>query len=178
MAEEREPRELAREIISKEEEALRLVTGDVRYVVADILEQKGYLPEEIEKDREFRVSLSDREETVSTDYIVKPGGRRYMAIKCSMEIVSRERHIVAFSRVVDSFQIPLSAVTDGITAHIVDTVSGKIISEDMDSIPSREEALRRSQETSFTKLPAEKQEGEKRILLAFEFVSCPTGKRT
>jgi hypothetical protein len=167
-------KKLIDETVKKAEEDLKLVTDDVRQVVADLLREKGYQPDEIEKNREFMVSVSDRDETVSTDYILKPGGRRYIAVKCSMSLDSRERHILAFSRVVDSHMIPLSVVTDGIKAHILDTETGRLVSESIMDIPGREEALRRIGETRPVKFPEKKLEREKRVLLAFECATCPT----
>jgi hypothetical protein len=176
MSESVDRKKLVEEKIRQEEEDLRVITEDARQLVAELLEEKGYLPEEIEKDREFIVAVSDREEVVSTDYILRPGGRPYAAIKCSMALDSRERHILSFSRVVDSSQIPVSIVTDGIKAHILDTNTGRLISESIDDIPPREEALKRIEDSEpVEKFPKAKLEMEKRVLLAFECASCPPG---
>jgi hypothetical protein len=115
---------------------------------------------------------------VSTDFIINLGGRRYMAIKCAAASVdSRERHITAFARVVDEHQIPLCLVTDGENTRLIDTLKGKVISEDIGSVPSKEEALTHISSMVFLPYPAERLEKEKRILLAFETVRCPNVKR-
>jgi hypothetical protein len=167
-------KELIRKKIQVEEEAERIATGDARELVGEFLRaKKGYLPEDIETDREFVVRTGSHEDTVSVDYIVRLKGKRYMAIKCSMSLESRERHVVSFSRVADSVQIPYCVVTDGIKAYLIETVSGKKLSEEMDALPSREEAMGDMEAVEFEQYPPEKAEKEKRILLAFECTSCP-----
>lgn len=175
MSEELNRQKRIQEKIQTEETVERRDTEAVKQAMLEFLrDHKGYLSGEIEIDREFQFSISDRQETSSTDFIIKLKGKRFMAIRCAASALeSRERHILAFSRVVDSYQIPLSVVTDGLHARLIDTVSGDIISEDINSIPSREEALGRIEGMQFVQYPAERMEKEKRILLAFDSISCP-----
>jgi hypothetical protein len=163
-----------------EEEELKeaLATQDARAVVLQILEEKGYTPEDIETDREFTVRAGEREERVSVDYLITLRGKRYMAVKCSMAVVSRERHVLSFSRVVENYQIPLSVITDGVDALVMDTVTGKTIGESFDDIPSKEDALRTFDSLEFREYPPERLEKQTRILLAFECATCPTPKET
>jgi hypothetical protein len=157
----------------EQEEDEQYLTEAIRQVILKVLAEKGYSPEDIETDRKFTIRVGDMEETVSTDFIIRLGGKRLIAIKCSSALDTRERQIVSLSRVVDSHQIPLSVLTDGIVARLMDTVSGKTLSEDMDSLPSRQKALRLLEDTEFRAYPPERAEREKRILLAFESISCP-----
>ncbi len=134
---------------------------------------KGYLADDIEKDPKFRVRVGGCEEDTSTDFIIRLGGRRFMAVQCAAASVdSRIRHIVAFSRVVDEHQIPLALVTDGENTRLIDTLTGKVISEDLQAVPSRQESLELMERTDFTPCPPGRLEGERRILLAFDSVRC------
>lgn len=164
------------EKVREQEEAEEYLTEAIRKVILKVLAEKGYAPEDIETDREFAVSVGDVSEKVSTDFIIKLGGRRLVAIKCSSALDSRERHIVALSRVVDPCQIPISVLTDGIEARIMDTASGRTVSEDLASLPRREEALGLLESTEFRPCPPERLEREKRILLAFESIGCPMAR--
>ena len=146
----------------------------VRDVIRDLLmNEKGYSDEDIEADRQFEIIQDNSRVLVSVDYILTLGGKRFMVIKCSPgALESRERHIVSFARVVDSYQIPFAVVTDGLHARTMDTLSGKLLSEALDSIPSRSRAMEILQSTELTPYPAERMEREKRILLAFDAIKC------
>jgi|Deesub1362A_J573_1020465.scaffolds.fasta_scaffold00027_100 hypothetical protein len=177
MQEKFDREKLIMEKVRMADEAEMIQTEAIKQYVLEFLKtEKGYLPEDIEIDKKFQISVSDRVETASVDFIINLEGKRFMTVKCSLALDSRERHILAFSRVVDSYQIPLAVVTDGKEVRMIDTVSGKTISEDINSIPSRQEALSRIKDVEFREYPAEKMEKEKRILMAFECISCPVDK--
>jgi hypothetical protein len=177
MSEEINREKRIREKLLAEEADERYLTEAIRRVILRLLtEERGYLPEEIETDREFPVSAGDTAETVRTDYIITIGGRRFMAIKCTVTPESSERHIVAFSRVVHDCVIPFSVVTDGTTTRLMDTATGKTLGEGMDCIFPREEALELVDRTGLSHYPADRLDKEKRILLAFESICCPIDK--
>lgn len=168
-----ERKKLVEEKIRAEDEKEAIATGDAREIVGGLLREKGYQREDIERDSEFSIAAGDKEDTASADFIIRLGGRRYMAIKCTMALESRQRHILSFSRVVDEYQIPYSVVTDGLKAYLMDTLSGRVISEDLDALPARDEAAKDIEALTFSKLPPERKDKETRILLAFECASCP-----
>jgi hypothetical protein len=181
MSESTEREEIVREKLKEEDAREQLATMDARQLVLTFLkEEKSYLDEDIEIDRKFVVSVKEGpspfEEPVSVDYIIRLEGSPYMAIKCSMAVESRERHVLAFSRVVESRQIPYSVVTDGLKAHIIDTVSGKITAKGLENLPTRLEAIKDMENIELLECPPVKMLGEKRILLAFECASCPKDK--
>ena len=178
MSEDAKHKKLVQEKLITMDETERHQTEAVREEMFKFLiEHKGYLPEDIERDRVFPVSVSGCEDTVSTDFIISLKGRRSMAVKCAAGSVdSRVRHITAFSRVVDEYQIPRCLVTDGEDTRLIDTITGKPVSEDIFSVPSREDALKQIEGMEFTTCPPERMEKEKRILLAFESVRCPDVK--
>jgi len=164
---------LVREKIAKEDEMEAQATGDSRLIARELLEKLGYADKEIEVDTTFEVSSGKHSGLCSTDYIVRLDGRRYMAVKCSMALESRERHILSFCRSVDSLAIPIAVITDGLTAHVLDTFSGKRIQEGMDNVPGRDAAMAYLRDNPDMTYPPDKAEKERRVLLAFETTLCP-----
>ena len=89
-------------------------------------------------------------------------------------LVSRERAAIAAARVIHTdYRIPLAVVTNGQEAEVLDTATGKILGNGLESIPDRAAASLLLPTLTF--LP--KQEGvrlerEKRILNAFDVERC------
>jgi hypothetical protein len=94
----------------------------------------------------------------------------------STAIESWERYIVAFARSVKDYQIPYAVVTDGENFKIYDVLSGSILSESIQGLFNRQEALNLMKDFQKISCPASRQEKEKRIVYAFEGIKCPTVK--
>lgn len=167
---------LVREKIAKEDEMESQATGDSRLIVRELLEKSGYSDHEIETDVPFEVSSGTHSGICSTDYIIRINNRRYMAVKCSMALESRERHILSFCRAADSHVIPVTVITDGLTAHVMDTFSGEKVAHGLDSIPHRDAAIAYLKDNPARTYPSDKAEKERRVLLAFETTLCPSPK--
>lgn len=175
---EREDRQkLINEKIKAMEDAERHELSLVREATYEFLTKyRGYGPEDIERDPEFAVEVEGCNDRTSTDFIVRVSGKRYIAIRCAASSVeSRERHALSFARTVDEFQIPLCLVTDGQTSRILDTRTGSLISDNIEDVPSKDEAEVKVQAATFSPCPAERIEREKRILLAFDSLRCKAG---
>ncbi|MDP2279947.1 MAG: type I restriction enzyme HsdR N-terminal domain-containing protein [Nitrospirota bacterium] len=161
-------------LIKKEIDAAESELSAVRRDIEKfLLEKKGYAATDIEKDMEFEVLIGNERCKSKTDILISIDGKRLVLIKCSVGALgSRERQAVACARVLDSYQIPFAVVTDGTDAIALDTLTGKIISEGMESIPSRTELGELLQKIEFKKLATDRAEKEKRILLAFDAIKC------
>ncbi|MGD0885869.1 MAG: type I restriction enzyme HsdR N-terminal domain-containing protein [Thermodesulfovibrionales bacterium] len=174
MPEDFDRQRLVREKIEKSEEKavkqLSLIRESIRdYLVA----AKGYREDDIERDTVFEIRVDEKREYISVDYIINLNGVRFMVLKCSPgALESRERHLVSFARVVDTYQIPFAMVTDGFRARLLDTVTGKLLAEGLDSIPDRSQAEEMIRATTLTAYQSERMEREKRVLLAFEAIEC------
>lgn len=159
-------------ILKKEREAERTL-DTIREITRQLLFEKGYSEGDLEVDRIFEIELNGEKTPVSVDFIIRIRGKRLIIIKCSPGALdSRQRHIVSFARVVDSYQIPLAVATDGLNALTFDTISGRLIKEGLDSIPSKIEAESLVSDLEFIPYPSERLEREKRVLLAFEAIRC------
>jgi hypothetical protein len=103
------------------------------------------------------------------DLVISAGGRRMMAIKCAAgSLGSREREILAAARLLDEYQIPVSIVTDGREAVVLDTVTGKKGGEGIDAIPSKEALLGMSKEIERIPFPEKRLEREKLIFRTYD----------
>ncbi len=174
MSEVFDRRKLIEEKIQKRDENALKVHGLIREMVWNFLiHERGYSEEDIDVDRNFEIGVDEVMTSTSVDYLITLSGKRFMVIKCSPgAIESRERHLISFARVVDSYQIPYVMVTDGIRARILDAVSGKLVSEGLQSLPDRSRAVEILESTEFKPYPPERVEREKRILLAFDAIKC------
>lgn len=109
-----------------------------------LVEEKGYSPKEIEVDAPIRLDMGDEVYESSLDLVVKVSGRRYMVIKCAAgSLASREREVLAGARLLDEYQVPLAVASDGQTAIVWDTISGKKTGTGLEAIPTREQAQER-----------------------------------
>jgi hypothetical protein len=101
---------------------------------------------------------------------VDGGKTRFMAIRCvAGSLGSREREIVAAARLLlDNYQIPFSIVSDGKTAIVLDTVSGKKTGEGMDTIPSKKEAIEKLESIDLLPFPKDRLEREKLIFRTYD----------
>ncbi len=137
--------------------------------------EKGYAKEEL-IPRLFVETLFTNNFVRSTiDLTVQIGGRQIMIIRYGPgSMVSRERSAIAAARVLNrQYQIPLAVVTNGRDAELIDTQSGRILGNGLESILDRRQA-----ETLFSTLqfPARQNdpelEREMRILNAFDMERC------
>jgi hypothetical protein len=92
-----------------------------------------------------------------------------MAIKCAAaSLGSREREILAASRLLTENQLPYSVVSDGKTAIVLDTVSGKKLGEGLNAILSKAEAREKIKEIKPLPFPKQRREREKLIFRSFD----------
>lgn len=136
-----------------------------------LIEQKGYLKKDIQVDAEIEMTVAGERYRSQLDLVISTDGgeTRFMAIRCAAgSLGSREREIVAAARLLDNYQIPLSVASDGKTAIVLDTVSGKKIGVGMDAIPSKNEAIEKLKSLELQPLPKERLEREKLIFRTYD----------
>ncbi len=137
-----------------------------------LVEEKGYLKDEIEVKRHFALDVDGKRGAINVDFLLSLAGKVFMIIIFGPgSLVSRERPAVAAARLIEPYVIPFAVVTNGETAEVLETASGKTISEGLEGIPSREEALTESQKITYDILPEERRDRERRILFAFEVLA-------
>ena len=95
-----------------------------------------------------------------------------MAIKCAAaSLGSREREIIAAARLLESYQIPVSVVSDGKTAIVLDTVSGKKLGEGLDAVPSKDDLKEKLNSLDLIPLPNKRLEKEKLIFRSYDVMN-------
>jgi hypothetical protein len=91
-------------------------------------------------------------------------------------LVSRERPALAAARVLDPAQIiPLTIVTNGEDAEVLDTFSGKVIGQGLDAFPDRPQVLKLAETDPVPGPDEDRREKEMRILNAFDLEICCVG---
>ena len=137
-----------------------------------LVNEKDYSKEDIEIDVDIKLTVAGEVYRSQIDLVVSvdSGAVRFMAVKCAAgSLGSREREIVAAARLIDEkYQIPFSVVSDGKTAIVLDTVSGKKIAEGLQAIPSKEEAREKMRSIELQPFPQKRLEREKLIFRSYD----------
>jgi hypothetical protein len=81
---------------------------------------------------------------------------------------SREREVLAAARLLENYQIPLAVVSDGRTAVVLDTRTGRKISEGLKTLPNKAQALEKLASLQLLPYPAERLEREKLIFRTYD----------
>lgn len=143
-------------------------------IVRFLVEEKGFLKEDIAVDREIVFELDGAQVSSLVDISVRLNGLTLIVWKCSSgSLVSRERQIVASSRLLESYVVPFAAVTNGKDIELLDSSAEEVIGSGFESIPTRQELLKRVAHISL-KMPNNKKIiYEQRILYTYDAISCP-----
>jgi len=156
-------------------------TDDERYrqkLARFMVEKKGYSKREIEPRIKIETLFNGQFVTSKIDLVVSIQNKRCMIIRYGPgSLVTRERPALAAARVLDpNYQVPLSVVTNGEDAELLDTTTGKVLATGMDSIPCRDDLVNRFDSLHFLPpLDASKKERDLRILNAFDVEICCAG---
>jgi hypothetical protein len=134
-----------------------------------LVEEKGYPKADVEVDAPLQFTIGHEEIRSNVDLVVRVEGKRFMVLRCAPgSLASRHRETLAAARLLDAYQIPISVVTDGKDAELLDTVTGGIIDHGMAAIPSREEAFEQMAHLKLKPFPQERLEREKIIFRSYD----------
>ena len=143
-----------------------------RQMVARFLvNEKGFSKEDIEVDVDIEMTVGGEPYRSQIDLVVSVDGgtTRFMAIKCAAaSLGSREREIIAAARLLAENQLPVSVVSDGKTAIVLDTVSGRKLGEGLPAILSKAEAREKLKTVKPAPFPKDKREREKLIFRSYD----------
>ena len=136
-----------------------------------LIEKKGYQKHDIEVDVPIEIKIQDEIYRSVVDLVVSVDGDRFMAVECAAgSLESWSREIVSASRLLHHYQLPRSIVSDGKTAIVLDTLSGKKIQEGMQAIPARNEARDIIGKYEFQGVPKDRMEREKLIFRSYDMM--------
>lgn len=154
-----------REITDTDDERLR------QRIARFLVQEKGYAKEDIQSRRGLRFGIGDKQVVSMIDFVVTLKGEPYMIIKYGPgSIITRERPALACARILGNFQVPVTVVTNGIDAEVLDTVSADVIGTGLEAIPDKATAEEKLKNMNFQALPPERLEAEKRIVSAYDYL--------
>jgi hypothetical protein len=134
-----------------------------------LVEEKGFLREDIEVSLPISFDIDGENYQSRVDLVVSVGDKRLMAIKCAAgSLGSREREILAAARITDTYQLPFAMVSDGKTAILLDTLSGKKLGEGLEEIPSRQKLSTYAKNAAFLPFSKERLRPEKLIFRTYD----------
>lgn len=153
-------------------------THDERYrqaIIRLLLHEKGYTKADLTSGHELTVQAGERSGKLAVDLLVTLEARITMLIKYGPgSLVTRERPVLAFGRLVAPYQIPRLVVTNGEDAHLLDGSKGKILGRGLPAIPDREALLAVRRQASFTPIDALRADRESRLAYCYEIDgACP-----
>ncbi len=146
-----------------------------------LVNAKGFAKEDIAVDVDISLEIAGELYHSRLDLVVSPddGRNQFMVLKCPAgSLGSWEREILAAARLLDTYQIPLSVVSDGKSAIVLDTVTGKKVGEGLQSIPSKKEAQEKLGAITLRPLPAERIEREKLIFRSYDSMKVNVGPKS
>jgi len=153
-------------------------THDERYrqkIARLLIDHKRYQKNDIKPRKDLRVRAGEKRAVIKMDFLISISGKVCMIIKFGPgSIVTRRRPLLAASRILVPYQIPIAVVTNGEDAEVVEGASGRVISRGLETIPSRGQLIEIIYADHFNRIPAERAEMESRILYCYEVDgSCP-----
>lgn len=143
-----------------------------------LVEEKGYDKGDLEPRLCIETLYSGQFVSSTIDITVRVAGKRLMILRFAPgSIVTRERSAIAAARVLEpAYQIPLAVVTNCREAEVLDTYTGKVIRQGLDTIPDRKEAEELVSSLRFDPFDDEtKKDRERRILNAYDVEVCCAG---
>lgn len=145
-----------------------------------LVEEKGFAKEDIEVSVDIDILIAGEPYRSQIDLVVGVDRKtRFMAIKCAAgSLGSREREILAASRILSEYPIPYSVVSDGKTAIVLDTVTGKKVGEGLNAVWSKEEAKEKLKSIKRMPFPKERLEREKLIFRSYDILNVNVKRNT
>ncbi len=145
---------------------------DVPLVLADFLvDERGFEREDLELRGSIQTEFNGERVTSKIAVVIRLQGNPVLMIRYAPgSIVTRERSALAAARIYDpKCQVPLVVVTNHKDAKMIDTYNGKVISEGLATLPSRDELLEQVPRLIFEPYANEKKiDREKRVLNVFD----------
>ncbi len=138
-----------------------------------LVEKKGFNRDEITPRLTIPTCFSGNKVCSRIDFLVSINDIPFMVLRYGPgSIVTRQRSAVAAARVLKDRMAARAVATNGQDAAVMDVITGKVVGEGMDAIPSREDAIQILKDFNPPLLSEEKKEREYRILNAYDVDMC------
>jgi len=147
-------------------------THDERYrqkLARLLVEKRGYNKDDIQSNFKLSVSAGANKAVFKIDFLVTLSDKICMIIQYSPgSLVTRHRPVLAASRLVADYQVPIVVATNGEDADILDGYTNEVISSGLESIPDKGQLASRVADIPFEHISSKQAEMESRIIYAFE----------
>ena len=147
-------------------------THDERYrqkIARLLIRQLGYLKEDIEPRKALVVRAVGKKAILKIDFAITLAGKTCMVLKYGPgSLVTRRRAVLAVSRLIVPYQVPVAVITNGQDAEIINGTSGEVTASGFDSIPSKADLTRMAAGETFAPISDQQAEMESRILYCYE----------
>lgn len=137
-----------------------------------LINRKGFTPDDIHVNFPLTVNIGDEIYRTRVDLVIEIRNRMVMVVKCAAgSLGSRQREILAAARLMADYQIPISIVSNGETAIVLDTISGKETGNGLDAIPDRKAAECFATDANFIIFSEERREREAIIFRSYDMMN-------
>ncbi len=151
-------------------------THDERYrqqIARLLVQDKGYSKREITPRCPLRIEAGEKQAIITIDFKVTLSEKDCMVIRYGPgSLVTRRRAVLAASRLLSPYQIPVAVVTNGEDAEILSGTDGKVLSQGLESIPARNELIQIASHHAFEIITTHRVQMENRILYVYEVDGC------
>lgn len=147
-------------------------THDERYrqsMARLLVNDKGFDKNEIQTRFKLLTRAGEKRAIVPVDFVISVAGRVCMIVKYGPgSLVTRHRSVLAASRLVTDYQIPVAVVTNGEQADVLKGHTGEVMQQGLEAIPDKKKLLQGMSDFSFTPITRKRAEMESRIIYCFE----------
>ena len=147
-------------------------THDERYrqkIARLLIRQLGYLAADIEPRKTLVARAGGKKAVLKIDFTITLAGKTCMVLQYGPgSLVTRRRAVLAVSRLIAPYQVPVAVITNGQDAEIINASSGKVTASGLKSIPSKSDLTRMAAGETFAPISEQRAEIESRILYCYE----------
>ncbi|MFH1985332.1 MAG: type I restriction enzyme HsdR N-terminal domain-containing protein [Pseudomonadota bacterium] len=178
MSENVKPYEMIADYITGEQVPLVGAEENRQMVEKLLVDEKGFSRQDIAVDVPIDFEVAGETYRSSVDLVVSIAGRPLMVVKCAAgSLGSREREAVSAARLVWGTPLPLAVVSDGRTAIVLETATGRPVAEGLKAIPDRFALKAGYADTTFEPLAGLRLEKERLVFRSYDSMNVNTARR-
>lgn len=147
-------------------------THDERYrqeIARLLIRQLGYLKADIEPRKALVARADCKKAVIKIDFTITLAGKTCMVLQYGPgSLVTRRRAVLAVSRLIAPYQVPVAVITNGEDAEVINGRSGEVTASGLESIPPKSDLTRMAAGETFAPISEQRAEMESRILYCYE----------
>jgi hypothetical protein len=134
-----------------------------------LVEEKGYAKGDLTTDAPIQVAAAGEMYASTVDVVVRVDGETLFVVKCAAgSLGSREREAISAARLLEAAPVPLAVVSDGSTATLLDTATGKALGSGLAAIPDPATARSYRSDHPSASLDAKRREREGLVFRSYD----------